>query len=647
MEVLLPLEAGKLERIKLIFSSTTDLRQIVQLSWLGLRNSELVKQMKENRRQPDPEWPGLIKPVTERGEMKFELNLLFSSGDLEKLREKKKRPGWDAHFRLLEGKAVEYLSRVPEKDLGEYLPYNDTRYLRAAESGKSPYYFEALVLGFVGLVNLDERMISHALRYLMCMVHTKHWAQSAESRLYGSTWDQRCFLEEMTTTSVALLADWFFYALTDRARGLVRQSIWDKGLAVVDRDLMKYEYLYHINQGAVFCRARIFGGLYLEHSWPHLGGYVDRAFSDMNGCLKNYVAADGGVHEGVGYFCQTLQAVLPAAIAYHRRRGGSFERFVKKHFSRSEDFVAAMSGSVPGTAIPEGDCRTGYFSGDAIPILARIFPEGKCARILKSCLETGNVFAVTGTLTNSGGITGFVYGPDIVQESETIVPTFAIMKKSGHLVSFREQGGHSMRCHLLGSIAHPHHSHFDKSNIILECDSEQILVERGMVQYYYSAANNLKSSCMHNVITPVAADGSYPDQVHPAKPVIPLGKGDRSFLQASVDLSGLWGHYMVRCSRSIRSDTPDKFVITDEGRLIETGRIAFHLHSIFPFKVGDSAVTLRSSSSEIIIEAPWAEDIICRQESIDLHHNSVFHLMIHSPLIKNDFFFNTTITVNY
>lgn len=634
MEIVLQVEQGILNEVRLYFKSDTALSQRVQISWFGLQDSNLSQRMKEHKLEYSHEWPGLIKPIDDWGSVKFEIGILFNELDLGKLREKKKIPGWNNHFRLLEDKAKAYLQRQPENDMGDYLPIDDSRYLRENELGKTPYYFEALVLGFVGLVNQDKVMMVHALRYLMCMVHTKHWTQSGESRLSGSTWDQRCFLEEMTTTSVSLLSDWFAFALTERAKDLVRQSIWDKGLSIIERDLMKYEYLYHINQGAVFCRARILGGLYLERSWPRVGKYVEHAFSDMTQCLKNYIEKDGGTPEGVGYFCQTLQAVLPATIAYAQSRGKSLKKVIKKYFHRCEDYVAAMSGSMPGTAIVEGDCRTNYFCGDAIPILAGFFPGGMCEKILGSCIETGNIFAVTGTLSNSGGIVGFVYGPDKIVKSECIVPTFSLLRKSGHLASFRKKNGHSSRFHLIGSKPNSSHSHFDKGTVVLELDTVPILIDRGMVNYYFSQANELKRSYMHNVVTPVLADGTYPDQRHPKTPIIPSGQGNNQSVNANIDLTDVWGEYMVKCSRSIQSETPDEFLIIDKGILKEEGRIAFHLHSPFPFEIEGKKIIVRNNNSALLIEALWAEEILCRQESINLRHEQVYHLLIHGPISK-------------
>ena len=53
--------------------------------------------------------------------------------------------------------------------------------------------------------------------------------------------DQRCFNEEQATTAAALLLDWYDFALTPRARMLAQQVLWDKGVSVIERDMMKWD----------------------------------------------------------------------------------------------------------------------------------------------------------------------------------------------------------------------------------------------------------------------------------------------------------------------------------------------------------------------------------------------------------------------
>ncbi len=647
MELLLPVRGKRLDEVRLRISSENEGGHTISLSWFGLRDSSRFETVRSGRVEYDPDWQGLIKPADHWGRPSFELGLLFDENVFQEVARKKQLPFWNRHFTFLEERAKEYMQRVPEKDAGEYLPFDDERYIREYERGRMPFYFEALVLGFVGLINRDPLMMRHALRYLMCMVHTKNWTQSAESRLPGSTWDQRCFLEEMTTYSVSVLADWFAFALTDRAKSLIAQSIWDKGLAVIERDMMKFSYLYHINQGAVFCRARILGGLYLEKIWPRGGKYVRQAFRDMTETLDNYIARDGGGHEGVGYLCQTMQAAIPACIAYARSRGEHPFRYVKRFFGRCESYIEAMSATAPGTAVPEGDCRIDRFCGDGIAVLAKMFPRGVCAKILGACIDSGSLFSVTGTLTNSGGILGMVYGPESVAEPASVAPKFALLKHSGQFACCRKKDGHTYRLHVIGSRANPSHSHFDKSSLVLEADGVALICERGMVNYDHVEANHLKRSCMHNVVTPVIRQGVFADQQIPTVPVVPQGRMRGDSLRVKMDISAVWQRYMSACFRTIYSDVPSEIMVNDEGKLRAPGQLAFHLQSPFPFEIDGNTATVRSGAIRLTVEVPWAKTLSSHQEFMDLHGAPVYHLAAVSYDIQDAFSLNTTIRVSH
>ncbi len=240
-EVTLPIGARPIEAVRCGFTAHGGGHVMISLQWWGVAQAALVAQLEAARPRYDGKWEGLILPPESWPEPKLARGLLFNEGDLPALREKRTAPYWDKTWALLEERAKQYLARRPEDDLDTYLPQTDQRYIRAREKGRTTYFAEPVILGFVGLVNGDRAMGFHALRYLMCLVHTTAWAQSAESRARGSAWDQRCFNEEMATTAATLLLDWYDFALTPRARVLAQQALWDKGVAIIERDMMKWD----------------------------------------------------------------------------------------------------------------------------------------------------------------------------------------------------------------------------------------------------------------------------------------------------------------------------------------------------------------------------------------------------------------------
>lgn len=627
MEIELPLPRGKtLTGIRCQFHAHADTSASVSINWFGLAESRAVQRQLEAKVDWDTRWPGLIKEDIDWKHPRFTRGLFFAETDLPGLRRKAGRTYWKDNFAVLEAKALKYMGRIPEDDIGEYVPWSDVRYSRQREQGKEPLYLESLVLGFVGLVRNDEAMMRHAIRYLLSTVHTTHWCQSAESRVKGSSWDQRCFIEELSSTSVAILFDWFGFALTPRAHDLIRHALWDKGLAVIERDMMKCEYIYHMNQGPWFCRARVLGGLMLEGAWPRVGGYVDRAFADQAKGMRNYILQDGGTDEGIGYFSLTMNAVLWTVMGYARARKKDPAKLLPPQFKEAENFTAIMSGVRPGTTLMDGDQSTDYFVGDTLPILAGLFPESPYADIAAAALAQDRPFTYFNHYLVDG-LLSMVWGPDRLKKPASIVPTFGRLPKTGHLTSCRDR----TRIHLSGCKARPSHSHFDKGAFTLEIDGEPTLIDRGVVRYDDARGPLMKRSCLHNIITPVEEDGGFADQDPPAEPVIPTGRGDARQLDARIRLDHVWRNHMSACSRRIRSDDPNTFEVIDQGERLREGRIAFHLQARQSFEAGATSATL---AGKLKIHAPWAERIYQYEDGIDYRFEPIYHLVILSQPLQ-------------
>lgn len=638
-ELTAPLPEGEMTEVRLTFTAGTGGPAMVFVHWLGLRDTTLLQQAERGRLKWDPNWPGMLVSAPGTGPTHFAADLLLSAGDLPALRRKKLLPGWSAHFALLEKRAAKAMEKAPEDQLTEYAPFSDERYTRAHEHGRWHYHLEGPLVAFVGLVNQDEAMLRWAARTLLCMVHTTFWCQSAESRLRGSTWDQRCFLEEGMTSAVALMADWLDFMLTDRTRDLIRHAIWDKGLAVIERDMMKCEYVHHINQGPWFCRARILGGLLLEKSWPRMGDYVGRALREMREAMDRYVLSDGGTDEGLGYWSLTLHKVLQGLLAYARSRNCDVRTLLPQHQAQSEQFLAVMSAMQPGEVLMDGDNSTNYLIGDTIPILAGLFPGSIYEQIAAECLLRERPFTYFNTYILDG-MYAFILGPETLPPARCVVPVFGRLEANGHMTSLRHHGERSTRLHLGGCKARPSHSHLDKSGFTLELDGRPVLIDRGVVRYDDPRAGMMQWSSMHNVITPVLPDGSFGRQTAPQTAILPEGHGDEPTLHTFVDVASLWAPWMKRCTRRIDSDHPDKFTVTDAGELCTPGIVAFHLHSPVPFELEGRTATVKMDGITLRIALDWADTVTQSEDGIDFKFEPVYHLVARSREVT-DFEFHS------
>ena len=618
----------------------------VGLQWWGVGDKAMLSALEKNRAVYDSEWDGLILPEVEWPELKFTRGLLFDEADLEGLRRKTDSPTWKEHFRVLEKRARDAMSCEPETEIRDVLPGSDLRYIREREHDGVAWHTEGALCALVGLVRNDRAMQRQALCFLMCYVHTKHWISSMESRARGISWDTRCFTEEISVTTCALIYDWLGSCLTERARDLVRVAIWDKGLSVIQRDMVKWEYVYSINQGPWFCRARIFGGLVLEQDWPRVKPYIEQGFADMLEGLNTYLLPDGGVDEGLSYFDATFKIALPGLRAYTRARGCEMAAVLPPNLQKSVDFISVMSAMKPGSVLLDGDNMHGRLGCDIVALLAELCPHEAYTHAARETLLKADTTYFDRKMFD--GIASFILAPDEFPESRCIVPEFGHLPHTGHITSRRKLAdGHQVRLHLAGCKARPSHSHFDKGNLTLELDEEPVLIDRGVIRYDDARINLLKRTELHNVLAPVRVDGSFVNQSWADAPVIPKGHGDAKTFTAKMDLVPVWRGVMSRCSRSVTSLDASQFTVIDSGELLESLALVFNLQTrnAWAIDVEAKRAELLVAGWKLTIHVPWADEISQAENLIDHRMEPVWHLQCRREAGEREFTFETRFTV--
>lgn len=629
-EIVRTIPAAKPDRVRVEFLAREVGPKNVMLVWFGLRDSRLAASLLRARPRWDAAWDGLIKPESEWVEPTFPNGLLLDSAGLEGLRERAQRPRWKEHFARIEERARLAMQRAPEDDLqiSDFAPFSDERYVRTEERGRQPLYYDSLRLAMVGLVNQDHAMLRHAARYLMVMLHLKHWSPSAETRVQGSTWDQRCFTEEMMTTSAALLLDWLDFLLTDRAREFGRQMLWDRGITVIERDMAKCEYVHHINQGPWFCRGRLIGSLVLEKAWPRFGPEnADRAMQQLRDGMNRYLLPDGGIDEGPMYLHLTLETIIVACHAYARSRGMDPRELLPEAMPHVPEFLAALATSDLGFHVPAEDCGTRKLLADDTAMLAALFPGGiydaLCAGSLLQPDEPFNyLHHYAGT-----GVFAFLLGPDHVPEPRTCAATFSRLPVTGFAGSYRTDGAKSLRLTFSGTKARPSHSHADRGGFTAEVDGLPVFIDRGVVRYDDPRVMPLKRTENHNSFAP-SFDGTVTiEQILATVPLIPEASGDEKSFRATLDLTHVWPDAMTNCRRTISSVDLDGWTVEDTGELVREGRVVFFLQSLLPFTGEHDSWTC----GPIRIEAPWAERADSGEQLIDCDFRPVFRLRLWSP----------------
>ena len=628
-EVDVPLPAELQNGIRLVFGATEPGPKSIGLAWLGVQNSSLSAEILRNRSHLDPEWNGWIKPLETWKLDEPACGLLFAGDHWGKLRSKRKMAAWQPTWDLLTERAANAMKYAPEDAVGDFLPWQDERYIRARERGRPALYLDGPVLALVGIVERDMAMVRQAVRCLLAIMHARSWACSEECRLPGSSWDIRCFLEEMYSTAVALMYDWLASTLTDRARELFATKLWDNGLAVIERDLAKYEQVHHIIQGPWFGRGRVLGGLLLETLWPRMGKYADRACDELRQDLSSYILPDGGVDEGPMYLALTLEVTLVPIIAYARRRNLPARALLPAAIGKVGNYFEALACGRPGRFVPDGDCANDEIVADSIAVLAELYPDGRFNGLLASSLPRKRPFSYIQHYGGTG-LYAFILGPSEILPHQTQASSRHVLEHTGIASGRIEANGSSLRWQVNGSKANPHHAHRDKGAVLIELDDEPLFVDRGVVRYEDPRVMAMKRADMHNVLVPTK-DGVTPlDQQLPTQALNPIVSTDTQATSVSIDLQSVWADSFRYYRRSFEAGDPSAWSVTDKGELSAVGRVTFHLHSPNPFVQTKGRVFATAGDQRVEILAPWATYVLQTVDLIDCNYQPIHHLQIWS-----------------
>lgn len=628
-EVNVPLPAEEQHGIRLVFGATEPGPKSIGLAWLGVQNSTLCAEIQKQRCRLDPAWDGWIRPPDEWKLDEPHCGLLFAGGHWEELRSKRKLSAWKPTWELLRERATNALKYTPEEAVTDFLPWQDERYLRARERGRPALYLDGPVLALVGIVERDLTMVRHAVRCLLAIIHARSWACSEECRLPGSSWDIRCFLEEMYSTAAALMFDWLASTLTDRARELFATKLWDNGMAVIERDLAKFEQVHHINQGPWFGRGRVLGGLLLETLWPRMGKYADRACDDLRQDLSSYILPDGGVDEGPMYLALTLEVTLVPIIAYARRRNLSAKELLPEAIGKVGNYFGALACGRPGRFVPDGDCANDEIVADSIAVLAGLYPDGRFNDLFAVSLPKKRPFSYIQHYGGTG-LFAFILGPREVPPSHRLGFGSRVLEHTGIASGRIQANGTSLRWQLNGSKANPHHAHRDKGALLIELDDEPLFVDRGVVRYEDPRVMAMKRADMHNVLVPTKDGVNALDQLVPTQAMIPIVSPDAHTTRVLIDLQAIWADSFRAYRRSFEAKDPSEWSVTDKGELLAVGRVTFHLHSPHPFVQSKGRVFATTGSQRVEIFAPWATHVLHTVDLIDCNYQPIHHLQIWS-----------------
>jgi len=586
------------------------------------------------------DWPEFIKPESE-WTLSPELALCFGADEVAALREKISKPPYRNMADILRIEARNALSLEPEKEIRQYIGCGESPYGYSARSrDRRPTLWRPMeICAFFGLLDGDPQLVRMAARCAIAMAHTRHWAEGfVEHDFPGSAVNWRSFFQNIAVMALTATVDWIGGALTAHAKEVINHSLFFKGLAPIKYDFARYEYIYQCNQALGFSAGRISGLLALRQAWPRMDWELPQAEKDLQETARRIISPDGSQGEGPSYYGGLMFYMLSSYLLLARGRKVTPQSLVPPGLFHGADYYGVfLSSAEKGEALPISDGMRRRVPSDWPAMMAAITEDPRWKGLLTVLLD-GMTDKISHDVINQvwtcNSIRTLIYGPADLSDRAEIIPVFQIQNGSGHATSRRATPHGDVRLHLCGASAAEGHSHHDKGAILLEVFGESLLIDRGTPIYGDPTTGTLKQARMHNLLTPLDAQGFCCPQINPCpKPVCPTGEGDAQRLHLAVDCTVAWGDVVRRMTRELDSPDPLHFTIIDEVELPEERALVFHLHSYYPVEVQGKWAVFQAKNSRLQVSWDWAGEIMTA--GVDLHdgnHQPVYHLAVKAPV---------------
>ena len=630
--------SGKqLERLTISYEAISDAAGGGTIQWIALVNRQ-VERIRNSRHSPyTPDWPKFLEPADHPATASPALGLLFDEKDLIRIRRNIAHPSFRPLMDSLRQKAHSHLNAQPEQFVMESsATINRHHRVHDIARGDSDPANIAITCGFVGLVDENVELRRMSARAMLAMAHAEYWDECFQEHFPGSSFDHRSFTASDYAYACAIGLDWAGDLLTEAGRRIIIEAVSKKGLSLINKDFVQYEYIFDCNQAATFSQGRIAGLLAMRSLWPKAEPWIDIAERDLIESLDRVfnLTEDHGSLEGPSYAGATLLRALRALAMLSRYRNKSLKQMTPESMSKCSDYYFMFLSTVgsPGSFIPYGDGHD-LFKLDMVSLMSIAVDSDPRWENLRSAMISRQTPLGVGVNANVPGLLTLILTDPPTSEGFVDVPVFSLLGSTGMLESCRPTSAGPVRLQLIGSAEGAGHVHQDKGSFILEAFGDTLAIDRGMVNYGHPLSRTLMLVQMHNVLTPTPADDRYPEQELIAEHcALPTGKGDRCSLDAEIDTTAIWiDQPFKKCRRRIHSPDPTLFFIEDVVEFAEPRGVVFHLHTNWPITREKGSFLISGQRSRLLVTPIWnpAEAAFC-ENLFDRDNRPVNHLTITS-----------------
>ena len=240
--------------------------------WMGLRNSNNLKLITEQRKQfAEQPLDIFMAPKDTVPSYQPRVGLLGRGLRLKRIQDEyqamKKKAGREL---LTENLPDGY---APEKEMSDVLPFaNPKIFGRIRDDNQKLRGLSGMLQK--GVIAQNPELMRMAVRTALVMALTPNWDSTFLSDFADSGWDQRVFSHAVAAEEIALVLDYAGDLLSETGRQLLLKRLALEGLGQINYNIWKYSYLFGNNQLSVFTRGRIASYLVLEKAYSQCRSFT-------------------------------------------------------------------------------------------------------------------------------------------------------------------------------------------------------------------------------------------------------------------------------------------------------------------------------------------------------------------------------------
>ena len=617
----------EISEILMKFTNMSDQPVQGNLSWLGLSNSILQKQMEDEKSRFSDEWEGCF----EEGEFEFSptIGIFFDKDGLAEIREKVKKEPFLSIFNELKKRAESHMQDEPEESIGDFVPYINPVFVRDRDKNRVEYCKFMEDIAFVGLIENDKTMLKMACRMALSLCCCTNWCEGVMGAFPGTTWHHRSFTEERIGVGCMKVLDWAGSMLTWHGKNIIYDAIIMKALPRLDADVKTIDYIWDMNQGVFFAGGLVTILIGLSKRYPRYNSRLDEAERDLLSIWENYVAEDGGSAEGPSYWMDSFRSMIINMYMLARYRGKSLKEYLPQIIKKSEDFAICMLSDINDgfSFLPINDtCEFGSYH----PLVPAFFMQ-----ISDNPLWRNMIYEKLLTPNLPYGAELIIISDEVEENKSTVYDSqFLTLNDVGHTMIKRktEEVG-TVHMHIIGGgLVTFGHSHCDKGSVILEVDGIPLLIDSGVCSYASSEVKQFAEPEKHNLLMPdIEGIGQRINKAGSIGRII-CSEYDNDVFKYSTDLTDAWQEGIFKKNmRSITSENPLVFEICDDIEYVEECASVFVLNTYGEISKTEKGFDIRYNGVALnITPKSWMPEKFIIEESKDGRGTRVNRLLLYT-----------------